>query len=127
MSSPDWAPVFVKNPPLVVCGVQEPLDKLPPGGQLGQPGLHWDRGAKVVLLGEKIRAELGSGRGSVTSDNLPAVPEVVIVLHQAGVLPQPLQLVPVGGQQSLKRMSDYEEPSQSKLQINEITFTRQPD
>ena len=102
---------------LVVCRGEKPLDKLPPGGQLCLPGLHWDRRAKVVLLRQEIRAELLSGGCSVLTDDLPAVFEVETVLLQAGLLPQSLQLVPVGGQQSLKRMANYEEPSQAKLRI----------
>ena len=102
---------------LVVCRGEKPLDKLPPGGQLSAPGLHWDRRAKVVLLRQEIRAELLSGGGSVLTDDLPAVFEVETVLLQAGVLPQSLQLVPVGGEKSRKRVANYEEPSQAKLRI----------
>ena len=112
---------------LVVCRGEKPLDKLPPGGQLCLPGLHWDRRAKVVLLRQEIRAKLLSGGCSVLTDDLPAVFEVETVLLQAGLLPQSLQLVPVGGQQSRKWVANYEEPSRAKLQINEVTFSDQPD
>ena len=88
--------MFVQHQQLVVCRGEDPLDKLPPAGKLGPPGRHWARGTKVVLLGEKLQAEPLDGGSSVLTDNLPAVLDVVIVLLQARVLPQPLQLVPVG-------------------------------
>ena len=88
---PDWDPMFVHDHQLVVCRGEEPLDKLPPAGELSSPGLHWTHwGTEVVLLGEEIRAEPLDGGGSVLTDNPPAVLDVVIVLLQAGVLPQPL-------------------------------------
>ena len=102
---------------LVVCRGEKPLDKLPPGWLLRLPGLHWYRGAKVVPFRQEIRAELLPGGGSVLTDDLPAVLEVETVLLQAGLLPQSLQLVPVGGQQSLKWVANNEEPSQAKLRI----------
>ena len=89
--------MFVQHHQVVVSRGEDPLDKLPPGGQLDSPGLHWaTRGPQVVLLGEKLRAELLDGGGPVLADDLPPVLDVVIVLLQTGVLPQPLQLVPVG-------------------------------
>ena len=87
--------MFVHHQQLIVSRGEDPLNKLPPGWELHQPGLHRDRGPEVVLLGEEIRPELLDGGSPVAADDLPAVLGVVVVLLQAGVLPQPLQLVPV--------------------------------